>query len=589
MLATKRLRRITLATWGDIPDQDLPDWRARFNIGDAHGHDGQRKLASSQIQGNTPLLLGGRYMDTIEQVGGGDQWPYLFIFGDAGFNEVVLFWNLRSRLTSWAEGRRIIGIPRELLSAQDLHPVRTWVDAPVGATHYKPDITFIAAGRDLPAARAAFKELGFQRAPKNAQRQHSWPRPPEGREGLEYSEWPRWPSGPTKRGAAASTLVTIADRHASLEMPTPEGVKLPFGHLRLAIRGLPLPLPMNGISASHIIPNAYVSQDGMTVLTTTGNSRWGWDIRLPDQNEALDQWAASHGFTVSSSQPGLYGLALLGRLSDLEELDSLANDVAVAILGELAPKSTKKVSQRIANKFAEDSRAKPGVVSEEKLIELLRDEGLLLRVEAKTLHQIASATEISQSDLISPLATLVEAGLLRRGVDFRCPQCGFHQLFPINEMDERVSCQACRMELVVPVKESKREYPTSYFLDGLAARLMEEDLLSVILALRKARLDIAGTKPFFAWPGLLFKVKSQIDADLLVSDGTQVSIFECKARAGGLTWKQTKKLLGLCQALNARPGIAALSDSFDPKVAAAIRAANGLVYEEADLFSAAQS
>ena len=110
------------------------------------------------------------------------------------------------------------------------------------------------------------------------------------------------------------------------------------------------PCPLNATTAAQIIPNAYVSQDGLTVHTQTAQ-RWSWDVRLPDQTEALEQWASSYGYSVTPSQPGLYGQALLGRLKSPEDLDSLADQTAIAILAQLAPDSTKKLAQRVKLDF----------------------------------------------------------------------------------------------------------------------------------------------------------------------------------------------------------------------------------------------
>ncbi len=115
------------------------------------------------------------------------------------------------------------------------------------------------------------------------------------------------------------------------------------------------------------------------------------------------------------------------------------------------------------------------------------------------------------------------------------------------------------IQQVTPVLSGNKEHPTAYFLDGLAARLMEESLLSVLLALRRARLDGGARESFIAWPGLLFtKNGTTVDGDLLVSDGSTVSVFECKMNASRLELDQTRRLLDLCEELRAKPGIAGL-------------------------------
>jgi hypothetical protein len=584
LMSSARLRRVALASWGRIEADDLPEWSARFKLADADGRAGLRHMLSSQIRGNTPLLLGSRYMDTFQQAGGFDGWPQLFVFDSASFNELVWFWNLRSRLSSWGGLRQIVGVPRELLSADELQPVRAWVEAPQGGTHYKPDISLVGSRQAVASAGEAFEELGFRRPEKGASLVHSFPNPPEGREALEYSPQMSGVGGEMKRGARSSALVTFSDGNAVLDLPPPKGIRLPFGHVRLAIEGLPLALPMNSVTAQQLIPGASVTEDGMTVITTPQVRPWSWKIGLPNQSEALDQWAAAHGFSVVSSQAGRYGQALIGRLAKTEDLDALADATALTVMGELTPLPAKKLAQRIVGGLKREAAVKVEQIDEAALVELLREEGLLLSVEAKTVHEIASNNGKPEAEYLPALAALVEAGLARRGLNIRCPQCNFEQLIPMQETDERIECRACRIEFPLPVLRGSKEYRASYFLDGLAARLMEQDLLSVILALRKARLDTADGKPFFAWPGLLFRRDGvETDADLLVSDGAQVSIFECKAQAASLAEPQATRLLELCEALGARPALAGLNGRFGEAVREGVGEAGGLIYERAEL------
>lgn len=116
LLRSRRLRRLALATWGEIPDEDLDDWRRRFTVTEeANRKKALRGLLAAQLRGNSPLELGGRYMSSTEQRGGFDGWPCVFVFGEASFEEIVHFWNLRSRLSGTYGRRCIVGVPRELL------------------------------------------------------------------------------------------------------------------------------------------------------------------------------------------------------------------------------------------------------------------------------------------------------------------------------------------------------------------------------------------------------------------------------------------------------------------------------------------
>jgi hypothetical protein len=584
-----RVARIALACWGHIPEADLEDWQERYEVTEVRGKAVAAELLSSQINGRTPLQMGARYMAAFEQVGGFDSPPILYAIGKGNFEELVTFWNLRSRLAPRLRNTAILGVPRELLVEKEITPVLEWIETLRHGTYYKPDLSLLGAEPELSRMRTALRRHGFHQAPRDGRIKFSFPNPPEGRERLEYR-----PSisrqGPMKRGTQASALVTFSGRRALLDLPHPEEVQLPYGYVRLSIRGLPLALPMNSVTADKLIGYAEATQDGLRVKTDSGPRSWRWDLVLPSESEALEQWASAHGYAVEPSQPGRFGQALLNRLDRLEALDAVAHELALAILAELAPRSTKKLAQRIAAEIERRSLAEAGV-NEELLAKLLREQGLSLQIEAKTLNEIASALGTPKSKLLEPIAGLNEAGLVRRGTRITCGRCNFAHTFALSEGDEWVRCRTCGERLANPVALGEEEYPRSYFLDGLAAQLAEQDMIPVILALRRAHIGSPEGASFFAWPGLLFSEGGNppTDGDLLVSNGEQVRIYECKSRAGGLGEKQTQKLLALCERVAAQPGIAALEGRFQPSVAQAVLEAGGEVLEREELLTARPS
>ncbi|HEY0318854.1 MAG TPA: hypothetical protein VGC49_11250 [Solirubrobacterales bacterium] len=582
VFGSRRLRRVAEATWGHIADDEVEDWRRRFEVTEeTRRTEALRGILEAQIRGNSPLLLGARHMGAYEQRAGFDGYPCLFVFGRAGFEEIVHFWNLRSRLSGFHDSRPIVGIPREMLSATELEPIRVWVEEPKGATYYKPDISLAVEPAERPAVLAALEELGFVSAGERTRYRHGFPEPPDGRTALEFFELGTGQlGGPMRRGANATTLATVTDGRAALDVPSPEGVRLPYGYLRFSIDGLPLPLPLTTAAARRMIPNAWVSQEGLTIKTHT-ERRWRFDIELPDAEQALIDWASSYGYEVRPSQPGRYAQALVGRLATPADLDALADPIAAEILDQLTPDSTKRLAQRLKTDVEIEAEA----LDEQVLLELLQGQGLLLRVAAKTLNELASNLGRRAPELTAALAGLIEVGLVRRGISFACPRCNFDQVVSLGELDERIECQACREELVTPVLSGNKEHPTAYFLDGLTARLMEESLLSVLLALRRARLDGGARESFIAWPGLLFtKSGATVDGDLLVTDGSTVNVFECKMNASRLELDQTRRLLNLCEELRAKPGIAGLRGEFDNQIKSLVLEAGGIVYEGEKLF-----
>ncbi|MGH2974242.1 MAG: hypothetical protein ACRDLL_05150 [Solirubrobacterales bacterium] len=217
-------------------------------------------------------------MGLIEQVHGNDH-PQLFAFGRGTFYELSLFWNLRSRLSTMLGTTRIVGIPRELASAEGVEPLLGWLEKLRHGGYLKPDLSLAASEAELRRLRAALRAHGFRQAPRDRRWLHGFPNPPEGRERPEYREAIVPFGGPMKRGAHASALVTFSERRAVMSLPSPEGVRLPWGYVRLSIRGLPMALPMNSVSAHKLIPYSESLQDGMRVKTNPAQGFWSWDLR----------------------------------------------------------------------------------------------------------------------------------------------------------------------------------------------------------------------------------------------------------------------------------------------------------------------
>lgn len=586
LVKSKRMTRIALACWGQIPDEDLDDWRDRYDVTEAVGTEALAELLAGQINGRTPLQLGARHMDLIEQVHGVDRYPQLFAFGRGTFYELSLFWNLRSRFSTMLGTTRIVGIPTELASVEGLGPLPGWLEKIRHGGYLKPDLSLVAGKEELRRLMAALQALGFRQAPRDGRWLHGFPNPPEGRERPEYREAIAPIGGPMKRGANANALVTFSERRAVMTLPSPEGVRLPWGYVRLCIRGLPIALPMNSVSAQKLIPNAESIQDGMRVKTFSGQGTWSWDLSLPNASESLEQWASSFGYSVQPSQPGRFGQALLARLERPEALDALATERALEILDELAPRSTQRLAQRIANEVEQRSLAETSI-NEDLLAQLLREQGLSLEIEAKTLHDLASAVGGKRGTLLRPLEALVEAHLVRRGTELCCHRCNFSHTYTLAESDEWVRCRTCGDRLANPVALDGEEYPRSYLLDGLAAQLVEHGMVPVILLLRRAQIKNPEGMAFFAWPGLLFQRggETPTDADLLISNGEMVRIFECKSKAEWLGQEQVQKLLLLCKRVGASPGIAALEGTFSRDVIEAITEAGGEVMHRSDLLA----
>ncbi len=326
--------------------------------------------------------------------------------------------------------------------------------------------------------------------------------------------------------------------------------------------------------------------EGLTINTNAWIGQGYLRLVLPDAWTALGSWAAARGETVKLSPPGSYGQALLDRLGNLEALAVLANEQALAILNALAPTSRPKLAQRLVK----EARKQTGIVLDETLLaDLLTKEAHFLEQRARSANEIAGEAKLPKGKLLPALGALVETGFVVRGASVRCSRCKIGEVLLLDEQSERVRCRACGNSYLLPVLEEGDtiERPVVYMLDGLMARAMDQDLLPVLLTLRACfPSDLSTVRA--AWLGLEFTSSSgsQTEHDLLVSDGSAVSVAECKATAS-ITDEQLHSLLEFAADHEARPILSALAGGFTSEQRQAVVDRGGSVFERVQLMAKA--
>jgi hypothetical protein len=382
------------------------------------------------------------------------------------------------------------------------------------------------------------------------------------------------------RGASASTLAAFSGGRAVLSLPAPAK----FNHrsltyIRLVLRNLPLPLPVTRSTAKRVDQTAEATADGVLLLERA-QEPWDIDVRLPTAGEALEDWVTDHGFTLTRSQDGRYAEALLSRLGSLDRLDVLADRKRIDILKALSPRSRVK----LVRAFRDEAQLDENVIADK-----LADIGLFLEIEARTASEIGTSMGAGNRprDVLRLLPPLVESGFIRRIVQVRCPDCRFLMLLTLAEQDEAVRCRACGAPAPLPVVDSSgdREPELFYQLDGLMARIMDQDVLPVLLTPRVFRPS--ADQLFFVWPGveLTRADRPRVDIDVLISNAAGVWAFEVKKSARRLTTGQLYKLLQACAELGAVPGIAALEAEFPEQLTRKVMDAGGQVLTAAQLLA----
>lgn len=311
------LRRMTIAAWGHLSDEDLPHWRDRCEVVAVDGEAAYGALLRGQVRGlsASPLQLAARGMNLIEQRGPFTWHPFIWVFDSASFNDLTHFWNFRARLLSHSHTPPIVGIPqRALQHSRQLGALTDWTPR-ISGLRRVPDTFVVCRERLDNAVRAALADVPFVEETETRYREMSG-RDIEPNDPRTFAFMRPLLGGRFVRGTRAGALVSFNDGKAALALSAPEEFPVRnLAHTRLVFGNLPLPLPVTASTARAINVNA-VPADGVMVVTAA-TAEWNFDVRLPTAAEALRNWAGDNGFTIKYTQDGRDAEAVLRRLTVL--------------------------------------------------------------------------------------------------------------------------------------------------------------------------------------------------------------------------------------------------------------------------------
>jgi hypothetical protein len=584
------LQQAANVAWGVLEHPDA--WEGRFELGVGEGDLAPLAMLGGQIGFNmaSPLRVSQVSM-RIFGASGTQPWPYLWIFDDSGFDELVAFWNFRSGADANNDFVSVIGLPHEVLASPNLlTSLATWAEAANGPPR-SPHVLVHARAERLGEVETALSAAGLERLPEG-ETPHLLASPSE-QPRPTWLPWPPGPNGRIVRGAWDSTTFTADHGRASFMLPQPRGYR-PRGGARLVLQTLPTPLPITDTAATRLSHGTQAHARGLSLHMGTG-SPWPLSLQLPDARTALTDWAADHGYETQESAPAKDARAMLQRLGDLDRLDGLVDELAVDLLVTLTPTSDERLIEKLAESFAAPpDRAELA----DALMAQLRAQGLLLELDARTLAQLQSSIANARSDrpgrppsrkqLVAALGGLVALGFVRRGRNVQCPRCSFPAFLLLRELDEQVRCRGCTLEYLLPVTGADDdEAKPAYRIDELMARIVSRHNLPVLLALRALRDPSRLTALEHVWPGVLINEPGEkpFDIDLLASDGTRVFAAECKLDGRSLEMTQLQTLLSFSERVGAVPVVAGLVGAFTPEIRAAVEAHDGIVLERAELLT----
>jgi hypothetical protein len=556
------LARIARIVWGRINDDDRSEYEEAFLLESHDGDAAHYALLAGQITGLSPLAQSTHLMRLVFQ-SSPVRARQLFVIDKLEFDQLVLFWNVRARATTWIDEAAVVAIPATALDTWErLRPLLDWMKGRA----VKPDLLVYAPPDLREGAGAALEQLGFTHAADQARLTEYLGQVPEERQQLEYAFSRLRLGGRMRRGLTNESLVTLEPGRNLVGFEPPEGFGTRWGgHVRLDLLSWPLPFPPTAATARRVQENAFVDQGVVCVVTAASNRALTFDLVLPGADDVLNDFLEARDLTARLSAAGRYAQALIGRLGGPQRLDSLARPGALAVLEPLTPLSRHKLLQRLDKMLTE--RYGEGAPPQEELVEMLRGLVTELDLPSRTLSDLASKTGAQRRELLTALEELIDVGFVRRGRQERCPECGYDDFYSLGEIDERVTCHACQTTFLLHVATGGSEPSLAYQLDPLMARAMDQNLLPVLLTLGYLYSPaVAGAVAF--WPGIeiVDAGGGMQDCDIVLAQEESVIVCECKQTAEGLTLDQAERTLALAELFGAVTYFSALEGDFNDEI-----------------------
>lgn len=284
--------------------------------------------------------------------------------------------------------------------------------------------------------------------------------------------------------------------------------------------------PKDHQTAQNIFEGGWFSRYGFTYLLHTPDHPAYLHFKLPEEWATVEHYFRVRGYEARRSQDGLYADSIVNLVGGIEKIDEIATKPVYVLLDALALKSTKKIAQRITAQF---NLPGDSVVSIQQLLTEIEVVPELKRVP-KTLRQLQSgAMQPYRRELLDLLSRLSEKQIIKRGFHLPCPRCATPSWYPLQTIQETVTCPGCSTVFPLPVQQPRAsEIQWEYTLNTLVNRVMDQDALPAALALRHLTKN---KQACCLIPGLELLQSGEVKAefDFLFISNQQITAGECKA------------------------------------------------------------
>jgi hypothetical protein len=281
--------------------------------------------------------------------------------------------------------------------------------------------------------------------------------------------------------------------------------------------------------AQSIAEGSWFSRYGFSYLAHAPDRPAYLYFKLLNEWDTVKRYFEVRGYEVRRSQDGLYADSIVDLIGGVEKIDEIATKPVYILLDALALKSTKKIAQRIAGQFNLPEGSETDIQQLLTEIEVVPE----LKRVPKTLRQLADGImQPYRRNLLDLLSSLSEKQIIKRGFHLPCPSCGTPSWYPLQTVQETITCLGCSREFPLPVEHPEgNEIQWEYTLNTLVNRVMDQDALPAVLALRHLT---KGKQTCCLIPGLELRLSGSVRAefDFLFISQQQIIAGECKAGAG---------------------------------------------------------